>query len=214
MVTSYTAAEDIEVLTSDFPIPGFGLVPINSFVLKGTEPILVDTGAVVQSAEFMPALRSVIDPSDLKWIWITHTDFDHMGSLHPLLAEYPKIRVMTTFLGMGIMSLSAPLPMDRVCLEPGETVTVGNRKLTAVRPRPSTTRPPPASTTTDLGRSSAPIALARSCRPFPGTPPSSPTATSRTGRCSGRHSIPRGCTRSTALPLLANWTASGRWTRS
>jgi flavorubredoxin len=144
MVTSYTAAEDIEVLTSDFPIPGFGLVPINSFVLKGTEPILVDTGAVVQSAEFMPALQSVIDPSDLKWIWITHTDFDHMGSLHQLLAEYPKIRVMTTFLGMGIMSLSAPLPMDRVCLvNPGETVTVGNRKLTAVRPpafdNPSTT---------------------------------------------------------------------------
>lgn len=144
MVTSYTAAEDIEVLTSDFPIPGFGLVPINSFVLKGTEPILVDTGAVVQSAEFIAALRSVIDPSDLRWIWITHTDFDHMGSLHQLLAEYPKIRVMTTFLGMGIMSLSAPLPMDRVCLvNPGETVTVGNRKLTAVRPpafdNPSTT---------------------------------------------------------------------------
>lgn len=144
MVTSYTAAEDIEVLTSDFPIPGFGLVPINSFVLKGTEPMLVDTGAVVQSKEFLPALQSVIDPSDLKWIWITHTDFDHMGSLHQLLAEYPKIRVMTTFLGMGIMSLSAPLPMDRVCLvNPGETVTVGNRKLTAVRPpafdNPSTT---------------------------------------------------------------------------
>jgi flavorubredoxin len=106
MVTSYTAAPDIEVLTSDFPIPGFGLVPINSFVLKGSQPILVDTGAVVQSAEFMPALRSVIDPSDLEWIWITHTDFDHMGSLHQLLAEYPQIRVMTTFLGVGIMSLT------------------------------------------------------------------------------------------------------------
>jgi flavorubredoxin len=144
MITSYTAAPDIEVLTSDFPIPGFGLVPINSFVIKGSEPILVDTGAVVQSAAFMPALRSVIDPADLKWIWITHTDFDHMGSLHQLLAENPKIRIMTTFLGVGIMSLAAPLPMDRVHLvNPGETVTVGNRTLTAVRPpafdNPSTT---------------------------------------------------------------------------
>jgi flavorubredoxin len=144
MVTSYTAAPDIEVLTSDFPIPGFGLVPINSFVLKGSQPILVDTGAVVQSGEFMPALRSVIDPSDLEWIWITHTDFDHMGSLHQLLAEYPQIKVMTTFLGVGIMSLAAPLPLDRVRLvNPGEKVTVGDRTLTAVRPpafdNPSTT---------------------------------------------------------------------------
>jgi glyoxylase-like metal-dependent hydrolase (beta-lactamase superfamily II) len=41
-------------------------------VLRGSEPVLVDTGAVVQSGEFMPALRSVIDPTDLKWIWLTH----------------------------------------------------------------------------------------------------------------------------------------------
>lgn len=144
MVTSYNAAPDIEVLTSDFPIPGFGLVPINSFVLKGKEPVLVDTGAVVHSGEFMPALRSVIDPADLKWLWITHTDFDHMGSLHQLLTENPKLRVITTFLGVGIMSLAAPLPLDRVyLLNPGERLTVGDRTLTAVRPpafdNPSTT---------------------------------------------------------------------------
>ena len=144
MITSYRAAPDIEVLTSSFPIPGYGLVPINAFVIKGPEPILVDTGAVVHSEAFMPALRSVIDPADLKWLWLTHTDFDHMGCLHHLLAENPRLRVITTFLGVGIMSLSAPLPLDRVhFLNPGETITAGNRTLTAVRPpvfdNPSTT---------------------------------------------------------------------------
>lgn len=144
MVNSYKAAPDIDVLTSNFPIPGYGQVPINAFVIKGSEPILVDTGAVVQNGEFMPALQSVIDPAELKWIWLTHTDFDHMGSLHQLLAENPRIKVITTFLGVGIMGLSDPLPMDRVFLvNPGETVTVGDRTLTAVRPpvfdNPSTT---------------------------------------------------------------------------
>jgi flavorubredoxin len=135
MVNAYTAAPDVEVLTSSFPIPGYGLVPINAFVIKGSEPVLVDTGAVVDSAEFTTALRSVIDPADLKWIWLTHTDFDHIGSLHQLLAKNPRIRVITTYLGVGIMSLSAPLPMDRVHLvNPGQTITVGNRTLTAVKP--------------------------------------------------------------------------------
>jgi len=144
MVNSYKAAADIEILTSNFPIPGYGLVPVNAFVIKGSEPVLVDTGAVVTSKEFMPALRSVIDPADLKWLWLTHTDYDHMGCLHQLLAENPRLRVITTFLGMGIMSLMDPLPMDRVYLvNPGEKITVGSRTLTAVRPpvfdNPSTT---------------------------------------------------------------------------
>lgn len=144
MIDLYKAAPDIEVLTSNFPIPGYGLVPINAFVIKGSEPVLVDTGAVVESEEFMAALRSVIDPSELKWIWLTHTDFDHIGCLHQLLAENPRVRVITTFLGVGIMSLSAPLPLDRVYLvNPGQKITVGDRTLTAVKPpafdNPSTT---------------------------------------------------------------------------
>ena len=119
-------------------------MPINAFVLHGSEPVLVDTGTVVESDEFMAALRSVIDPADLQWIWLTHTDFDHIGTLHQLLAENPKLRVITTFLGVGIMSLSAPLPMDRVYLvNPGQKITVGDRTLTAVKPpvfdNPSTT---------------------------------------------------------------------------
>lgn len=144
MITSYKAAPDIEVLTSGFPIPGYGLVPINAFVIKGSEPVLVDTGAGVESEEFLSALRSVIDPADLKWIWLTHTDFDHIGSLHQLLAENPRLRVISTFLGVGIMSLSAPLPLDRVHLvNPGQKITVGDRTLAAIKPptfdNPSTT---------------------------------------------------------------------------
>jgi hypothetical protein len=135
MVTSYAVAPDIDVLTSNFPIPGFGFVPINAFVIKGSEPILVETGASIESADFMRALRSVIDPADLRWIWLSHTDFDHIGSLQQLLDENPRLRVVTTFLGVGIMGLTAPLPMDRVYLvNPGETVTLGNRTLTAIKP--------------------------------------------------------------------------------
>jgi flavorubredoxin len=145
MVSSYRAGSDIDVVTSAFPIPGFGVVPINAFVIKGPEPILVDTGTAVESADFMRELRSVIDPAYLRWIWLTHTDFDHTGSLNQLLAENPRIRVITSFLGVGIMSLTAsPLPMDRVYLiNPGQKVTVGGRTLTAVKPpafdNPSTT---------------------------------------------------------------------------
>jgi hypothetical protein len=43
--------------------------------------------------------------------------------------------VVTSFLGVGKMSLHAPLPMERVyLLNPGQSLDVGDRTLTAVRP--------------------------------------------------------------------------------
>lgn len=131
----YKAAPDIDVLTTTFPIPGYGVIPINAFVLKAKEPVLVDTGYILESPEFMQVLRSVIDPAELKWIWLTHTDNDHIGSIHQILQDVPSVRVITTFLSVGKMSLSNPLPMDGVyLLNPGESISVGDRTLTAVKP--------------------------------------------------------------------------------
>src|SRR5215469_13926213 len=132
---TYNAAPDVDVVSSTAEIPGFGKLAINAFVIHASEPVLVDTGAVRESDDFMAALRTLIDPADLRWIWLTHTDFDHIGSLHRLLEENERIRVITSFLGVGIMSLAAPLPMDRVYLvNPGQNVDVGDRTLTAVKP--------------------------------------------------------------------------------
>ena len=90
---------------------------------------------MIESDDFMTALRSVIDPADIRWIWLTHTDFDHIGSLHRILEGNPDVRAITTFLGVGIMSLSAPLPMDRINLvNPGTQVTLGDHTLNALRP--------------------------------------------------------------------------------
>ena len=135
MVTTATVIPGIDVLTDDVEIPGLGHLPINSYVLHGDAPVLVDTGSIAQADEFDAALRSVIDVADLRWIWLTHTDFDHIGLLHRLLGENPELRVITTFFGVGIMGLFQGLPMDRVnFVNPGETITLADRTLTAVKP--------------------------------------------------------------------------------
>lgn len=136
MTTTFSAGPGVEVIASAADIPALGSLAINAFVLRGTEPVLVDTGTVAGAPDFMAALASVIDPADLRYIWLTHTDFDHIGSLATLLEMNADIRVITSFVGVGIMGLSSsPLPMDRVYLvNPGQTVTVGDRALTAVRP--------------------------------------------------------------------------------
>jgi flavorubredoxin len=126
---------DIYVLPSFFPIPVLGILPVNAFLLMSKEPVLIDTGLVPLSDGFMEALAGIVDLQDLKWLWLTHTDQDHIGSLWPLLAAAPDLKVITTFLGMGKMSVYRPLPPERVyLLNPGQTLNVGDRVLTAVKP--------------------------------------------------------------------------------
>jgi hypothetical protein len=136
MTSCFTATPGVDVITTTVAVPALGSIAINAFVLHGTEPVLVDTGTVAGSGEFLSALTSIIDPAALRWIWLTHTDFDHIGSLAALLEGNPHLRVITSFLGLGIMGLSgAPLPMDRVHLiNPGQSLTVGDRRLTAMKP--------------------------------------------------------------------------------
>jgi len=134
MFESKQCTPDISSLVSYIPVPGYGVLPVNAFVIKARQPVLVDTGMTAVRPEFMKELRSLIDPAELRWIWITHADMDHLGNLEAVLAESPNARVVTTYIGMAKMGLHG-LPLDRVfLLNPGQTLDVGDRKLLAVKP--------------------------------------------------------------------------------
>ncbi|PCH92756.1 MAG: MBL fold metallo-hydrolase [Dehalococcoidia bacterium] len=128
---------DITVLPSHLPlpIPGHGYVGINAFVLKSQQPVLVDTGMGIEADEYMSALESIIDPSEIQWIWITHDDADHIGNLEAVLARAPKAKIITNIIGVARMETSWHINLDMVHLvNPGETLDVGDRMLHAVRP--------------------------------------------------------------------------------
>jgi flavorubredoxin len=133
-MTPRTVAPDVDALTAYLPLPGLGMLPVNTFVIHAAQPVLVDTGPVGLRDAFLGALEMAIDPARLKWIWLTHADPDHVGNLAAVLERAPNARVVTTFLGMGKMGLLG-LPLDRTwLLNPGQSLDVGDRKLTAVAP--------------------------------------------------------------------------------
>lgn len=135
MFEPYQAAKDIYTIPSYFPIPGYGILPVNAFVLNAAEPVLVDAGLVPLSDEFIKKLSLIINPTNIKWLWLTHADMDHVGSLHRILEMAPRIRIITTFFACGRMSLFQILPMDRVhFLNPGQSINVGDRTLKAIKP--------------------------------------------------------------------------------
>ncbi len=131
----FQSMPDIEVLPAHFPIPGMGFLPVNAFVIKDKEPILIDTGMGIESQEFMKALESIIDPQDLRGVWLTHDDADHTGSIQKVLEAAPSARLAANSLAVLRMSSAWPVSMHRIYwLNLGDSIRVGNRKLTAVRP--------------------------------------------------------------------------------
>jgi hypothetical protein len=127
---------DVSIIRDDVEVPGLGALAINAYVIHADEPVLVDTGRPVVRGEFMAALREIIDPSTLRWVWLSHPDRDHMGSLFDVLAIAPKARLVSTFFAVGYLTVEFDVPMDRIfLLNPGQALDVGGgRKLHAFRP--------------------------------------------------------------------------------
>src|SRR3954451_656225 len=127
--------DDVSAIRDAVEIPGLGALPINAFVIRGEQPVLVDTGRPVANAAFLEALGSIIDPADLRWIWLTHPDRDHMGALMDVLRLAPQARLVTNFMGFGYMGVEFAIPPQRIyLLNPGQALDIGDRKLHAFRP--------------------------------------------------------------------------------
>ncbi len=131
----HSITSDVTLLSDCAEIPGIGFLPVNSFVLHSEQPVVVDTGLSTSDKDFVSDLSGVMDPADVRWIWLTHPDRDHTGGLFELLAAAPQARLVTTFIGAGIMSTEWEVPLDRTYfLNPGQSLDVGDRTLTGYRP--------------------------------------------------------------------------------
>ena len=131
----HSITSDVTLLSDCAEVPGIGFLPVNTFVLHAEQPVVVDTGLSNADKDFVTDLSAVIDPADVRWIWLTHPDRDHTGGLFQLLEAAPQARLITTFIGAGIMSTEWEVPLDRAYfLNPGQSLDVGDRTLTGYRP--------------------------------------------------------------------------------
>src|SRR5262245_49156885 len=131
----YRVAEETYVISR---AAGFGGVyhALNSVVIRGQEPIIVDTGTKGFRQQWLRDAFSLVDPKDVRWIFISHDDPDHIGNLNEVLAAAPNAKLLTTFFSIARMFDDVAVPMDRVSLlNDGDSIQAGDRRLTAIRPR-------------------------------------------------------------------------------
>ena len=131
----YQVADETFVIPWHLEAPPVGLFAVNSMVIRGEQPVLVDTGGPANRDEWLDAVWSLVDPQDVRWIFLSHDDRDHAGNLLQVLAACPNATLLTTWFSVGRMAEEWQTPLDRSrFVNEGEQIDVGDRTLTAMRP--------------------------------------------------------------------------------
>lgn len=135
MESPFKVSAEIYNVPTYFPIPGMGVLPITWSLIKAKEPILVDTGMPIERDEFFKTLWSLVDPEELKWVFLTHDDNDHAGNLEQLMEAAPNARLVCNWVACARMEDSWRIPMDRVLwVNPEQSFSAGDRQLSVIRP--------------------------------------------------------------------------------
>ena len=116
---------------------GDGLyLPVNSMLIRGRQPVIVDTGAPLHRARWLEQVFSIVEPEDVRWIFLSHDDGDHTGGLLDVLERCPKATLVTNFFSVERLALEKPaLPLQRLrWIEPGGSFDAGDRVLHLFRP--------------------------------------------------------------------------------
>jgi flavorubredoxin len=111
------------------------LIHLNSMVIRGAEPVIIDTGVELTSEAWQEEVFAVVEPEDVRWIFLSHDDTDHTGSLHTVLERCPQATLVTNWFSVERMSIEGVLPLERLrMINPGESFQAGPRTLTAIVP--------------------------------------------------------------------------------
>jgi glyoxylase-like metal-dependent hydrolase (beta-lactamase superfamily II) len=86
----YRIAEGTWVIPQVLPIGPSLFGTINSMVITAKEPVLVDTGCLINRAQWLEDAFSIVEPDDVWWVYLSHGDRDHIGNVDAVLDACPN----------------------------------------------------------------------------------------------------------------------------
>lgn len=112
------------------------IVHLNSMVIAGQEPVVVDTGSPIHAERHLAQLFSLVEPSDVRWVFVSHDDVDHAGNLDLLMRTCPAATLVTSGLAM-VRLVAGGMSIESTrwrAVDDGDFLDVGDRVLVVERP--------------------------------------------------------------------------------
>ena len=110
-------------------------VYLNSMVILGKEPVIVDTGTPANRTQWLEDVFSLVEPTDVRWIFLSHDDVDHSGNLDQAMEACLNAQLVCNWAMVERHTNCFNFPLDRCrWVMDGESLDVGDRTLQALRP--------------------------------------------------------------------------------
>jgi flavorubredoxin len=112
-------------------VPGIDL-QFNQFLIRDDEPLLFHTGMRSLFPVVLEAVKSVMDPSRLRWIGFSHYEADECGSLNEWLELAPDARPVCSMLG-AMISVNDFAIRPALGMADGEVLGTGRHRFRFVQ---------------------------------------------------------------------------------
>ncbi|MDQ0087588.1 flavorubredoxin [Paenibacillus anaericanus] len=102
----------------------------NAYLLKTDKPTVIDTVDMEFGREFVEYLSEFIDPNEIQYIVINHTEPDHSGGLAALAGRAPQATIVCTEIAVDELKEMYKLhSRNFLVVKDGDTLDIGGKTL-------------------------------------------------------------------------------------
>ncbi|MDV3353789.1 MBL fold metallo-hydrolase [Leptolyngbyaceae cyanobacterium CCMR0082] len=98
----------------------------NSYIVRGEKTALIDTSHAKFQQLYMDALTGLIDPKEIDYIVISHTEPDHSGLVKDVLDLAPQAVVVGAKVAVKFLEDLVHQPFESQLVKSGDTLDLGN----------------------------------------------------------------------------------------
>ncbi|KYC36053.1 diflavin flavoprotein A [Scytonema hofmannii PCC 7110] len=98
----------------------------NSFLIRGEHTALVDTSHEKFRQLFLDTLKGLVNPADISYLIISHTEPDHSGLVKDVLQLAPEITVVGSKVAIQFLENLVHQPFKRQIVKNGDRLDLGN----------------------------------------------------------------------------------------
>ena len=98
----------------------------NSYLIRGEKTALVDTSHAKFRQLYLDALQGLIDPTEIDYIIISHTEPDHSGLVQDVLALAPQAVVVGAKVAIKFLEDLVHQPFESQIVKTGNSIDLGN----------------------------------------------------------------------------------------